>query len=197
MDRIWQDACQSAHMQQDSQVISWMEEEVRDLYKHLAYLQDNQHTIRYRMVEELERLHSRGELKTAPHQAPIGPFMLARVLAETGPLSDFKSIQQLWRYAGFNLRQKQSGGMQGINRLSKKGRSRLRRCTMQSCIKLVVRGQLFGEYYHGKKAAGMAGNKALVAVSRKVLKLLHGLEKSGGQYQPRRVFEQSRLKQAA
>lgn len=195
--RIWEDACQSAHMQQDPQVVSWMEEEVRDLYKHLSYLQQHRLDLRYRMVEELEKLHAKGELKTDPHNSPIGPFMLARVLAEIGPLGDFKTIQQLWRYAGLNLRQKQSGGMQGPNRLSKKGRSRLRRCSMQACIKLVVRGELFGEYYHGKKAMGMAGNKALTAVSRRLLKLLHGIEKSGGQYQPQRVFDQSSLKQAA
>ena len=197
MDRIWENAIQSARMQQDSQVISWMEEEVKDLYTHLTYLQNNQHTIRYRMVEELERLHSKGELKLPPHAAPIGPFMLARVLAETGPLSDFKNIQKLWRYAGYNLRQKQSGVMQGTNRLSKKGRSRLRRCAMQACIKLVVRGQLFGDYYHEKKAQGMAGNKALVAVARRLLKLLHGIEKSGGQYDVQRVFDQSSLQKAA
>lgn len=197
LDRIWKDAVQSAHMQQDSQVVSWMEEEVKELYEHLRYLQNNQHDLRYRMVEELEKLHGKGELKTKPHAAPIGPFMLARVLAETGPLSDFKSIQQLWRYAGLNLRQKESGTFKGLNRLSKKGRSRLRRCTQQACIKLVVRGELFAEYYHGKKAEGMAGNKALTAVSRRLLKLLHGIEKSGGIYQPQRVFDQSQIQQAA
>lgn len=197
IDRIWKYATQSSHMQQDPQLISWMEEEVRDLYEHLNYLQQQQHDLRYRMVEELEKLHTRGELKSAPHASPVGPFMLARVLAETGPLGDFNTIQQLWRYAGLNLRQKQSGTMKGMERLSKKGRSRLRRCAQQACIKLVVRGQLFGDYYHGKKEQGMAGNKALTAVSRRLLKLLHGIEKSGGLYDPERVFNQSGLKQAA
>ena len=44
---------------------------------------------------------------------------------------------------------------------------------------------------------GMAGNKALTVASRKLLKLLHGIEKSGGLYEPRRVFDQGSLKQAA
>jgi len=149
------------------------------------------------MVEQLQTLHDHGETKLAPHNSPIGPFMLARILAETGPLSDFKTIKQLWRYAGFNLRQKQSGKMQGNNLLSKKGRGRLRRCTQQACIKLVVRGQLFGDYYHAKKSAGMPGNKALTAVSRRLLKLLHGIEKSNSAYDPSRVFDQSRFTQAA
>lgn len=197
IERIWKDACQSACMEQDPQLISWMEEEVSDLYEHLNYLQKQRLDLRYRMVGELEKLHGKGEIAISPHHAPVGPFMLARVLAETGPLGDFKTIQQLWRYAGLNLRQKESGTFKGINRLSKKGRSRLRRCTQQACIKLVVRGQLYGDYYHGKKAAGMPGNKALVAVARKLLKLLLGLEKSGGLYQPQRVFDQSSFQQAA
>ncbi len=197
IERIYNEAVQSAHMEQDPQLISWMEEEVRALYKHLEYLQEQKQLIRYRMVEELEQLHSKGAVKLSPHASPVGPFMLARILAETGPLTDFKTIKQLWRYAGLNLRQKQSGKMQGTNRLSKKGRSRLRRCAQQACIKLVIGGQLFGEYYHAKKARGMAGNKALTAVSRRLLKLLHGIEKSGGAYQPERVFNQAQLKQAA
>ncbi len=149
------------------------------------------------MVEELEQLHSKGAVKLSPHASPVGPFMLARILAETGPLTDFKTIKQLWRYAGLNLRQKQSGKMQGTNRLSKKGRSRLRRCAQQACVKLVVRVQLFGEVYHAKKAECKSGNKAMTAMARKLLRVLHGIEKNGGIYQPERVFEQNTLKPAA
>ncbi len=195
--RLWDDARQSVLSQQDPLLIEWLEQEVHELYKHLAYLQEQQHDIRYRMVAELDKLHVRGEIKTNPHHTPIGPFMYARILAETGSLGDFAHSRQLLKYAGLNLFQKESGTMKGLNRLSKKGRSRLRYCAKQACVKLVVRGQLFGEVYHAKKAECKSGNKAMTAMARKLLRVLHGIEKNGGIYQPERVFEQNTLKPAA
>lgn len=140
------------------------------------------------MTGELDALHELGELSINPHQGPIGAFMLARILAETGPLKDFKHHRALWKYAGVNIREKESGKMKGQDKISKKGRARLRRCAQQATLNLVVKNGLFGSYHHHKKQQGMAGNKAMLAVARKLLKLLHGLEKSGQPYNAQRVF---------
>jgi transposase len=114
--------------------------------------------------------------------------MLARILAETGPLTDFHAFRQLWRYGGLNLRPRQSGMMNGQQRQSKRGRSRLRHVLAQAVLKRVVRGQLYGEYYHRKRQSGMCGGKAMTAVARKFLKLLFGLERSPQDFDPQRVF---------
>ncbi len=189
INRLWNDALQSSLFEQDVMYTDWLETEVRELYKTLKQLQDRQLRLRYRMTGELDALHQLGELSIDPHNGPIGPFMLARILAETGPLRDFKHHRALWKYAGVNICEKESGKMKGQDKLSKKGRSRLRRCAQQASLNLVVKSGLFGSYHHDKKQRGMAGNKALLAVTRKLLKLLYGLEKSGKAYDPKRVFE--------
>ena len=59
----------------------------------------------------------------------------------------------------------------------------------QAILKRVVHGQLYGEYYHRKRDAGMCGGKAMTAVARKFLKLLYGLEHSATAFDPQRVFQ--------
>lgn len=119
----------------------------------------------------------------------ITVFHLARIIAETGPLSDFTSLRKLIRYAGLNLREKQSGTYRGKTKLSKKGRSPLRKVLGQIVLPLVKKEGLFGPYYHGKKERdGMPGTKAMTAVMRKFLKLFYGWYQSGGAFDRNRVF---------
>ena len=42
-------------------------------------------------------------------------------------------------------------------------------------LPLTKKTGLFGDYYHGKKEGCMPGNKAMVAVMRKLLKMIWGL----------------------
>ena len=189
ISRLWDYAVKSTETLQDKDITDCLEEELRDLHTHLQDLLSRRMQLRFRMVAEVEKLHKRSAVLTDPHATPIGPFMFARVIAETGALSDFGYIEQLWRYGGLNLVCKESGVFKGQIKLSKKGRARLRRCLQQASLKLVVKGGLYGDYFHDKKNNGKCGNKSMVAVSRKLLKLLFGLEKSGGVYDAKRVFQ--------
>ena len=125
-----------------------------------------------------------------PQQQPgvISTFHLARIVAETGPVSDFETLRKFMRYAGLNLREKQSGTYRGQSKLSKKGRSLLRKVLSLVVLPLVKKTGLYGSYYHQKKAHGMSGTKAMTAVMRKFLKLFYGWYKSGGHFDRNRVF---------
>lgn len=129
----------------------------------------------------------------------INTFYLARILAETGPVSDFSSLRQFMRYAGLNLRERQSGTYRGKTRLSKKGRRGLRRVLSQVVLPLVKTNALFGDYYHVKRERdGMPGTKAMTVVMRKFLKLFYGWYQSGGAFDRSRVFVcESQYQQAA
>ena len=140
------------------------------------------------MIDCADRLRALGEIKTLPDPVLFSPFMLARIFAETGPINDFVSCRKLLRYAGMNIRTKQSGLQKGKDKQSKKGRCRLRSVLAQASLRLVVKNGLYGDYYHAKKAQGMPGLVAISAVARKLLKLLYGLEKSGGAFDKARVF---------
>lgn len=189
IERLWEDASRSVLQELDAAYRAVLVEDLRQLFEDLRQLQARRQANRETMIERVDRLRARGEIRLQAWPGLISPFLLARILAETGPLRDFSSISQLLRYAGLNLRQKQSGTFKGQERIGKKGRPRLRRALAQAALKRVVHGQLYGEYYHAKKAAGMCGGKAMTAVARKLLKLLFGLDKSGTPFDPVRVFQ--------
>lgn len=142
--------------------------------------------------EQMETLYL--EARQLDPQLPVAEkgvittFHLARIVAETGPVSDFTTLRKLMRYAGLNIREKQSGKYRGKNKLSKKGRSLLRKALSQIVLPLVKKTGLFGTYYHGKKRQGMPGAKAMTAVMRKFLKLFYGWYKTGGAFDRARVF---------
>jgi len=83
------------------------------------------------------------------------------------------------RYAGLNIREHKSGYFTGQNRISKKGRSHLRRVLGYIVLPLVKQKSLYGPVYHAKKNAGMAGNKAMVAMMIKSLSMFYGWYNSG------------------
>ena len=136
----------------------------------------------------MRQLQAAGQIRLQARKGVINDFLLARILAETGPLEDFKSWPQLLRYAGMNLCERQSGTMVGRRRISKKGRSLLRKVLGQAVLPRVRQTDLYGPYYHGKKAKGMVGQKAMMAVARKFLKLLWGWNRSAQEYVQGRVF---------
>ncbi len=135
----------------------------------------------------LEARQFDSKLPTA-EKGVITTFHLARIIAETGPVSDFSDLRKLTRYAGLNLREKQSGTYRGKTKISKKGRSPLRKVLSQIVLPLVKKDGLFGPYYHEKKRRGMSGTKAMTAVMRKFLKLFYGWYQSGGVFNRDRVF---------
>jgi transposase len=186
--RLWADAQRTCLIPADPAWLELLADDVRALYAELVVLQTRRQATREHMITLVERLHARGATRLQAHPELISPFMLARVLAETGPLQDFSGFRQLWRYGGLNLRPHQSGAMKGQPRQAKRGRARLRHVLAQAILKRVVHGQLYGAYYHGKRDDGMCGGKAMTAVARKFLKLLYGLERSATAFDPQRVF---------
>ena len=124
-----------------------------------------------------------------PTPGVISAKNLARLLGETGPLSDFDHWRKLMRYAGLNIRMRQSGKYQGLNKISKKGRPLLRKILNQTALPLVKHGCLYGDFYHRKKEVDkMPGNKAMVVVARHFLRKFYGWYKSGEAFNEKRFF---------
>lgn len=114
---------------------------------------------------------------------------LARLFAELGPITDFASWRQAMRYGGVNLRERQSGRYRGLTRIARRGRPQLRRILNQLTLPLVREGCLFGAYYARKtEVEHMPGPKAMMAVSRKILRLIWGWYQSGRSFDASRVF---------
>lgn len=192
IERLWADAQASVLPEAETAWLDLLADDLRECFADLAQVQQRMHRTREKMIALVDTLRQKGETRLQAQPGLISPFMLARILGETGPLRDFSCIEKLWRYGGLNLRPYRSGTMQGAERQSRRGRARLRHVLAQAVIKRVVRTELYGEYYHAKRATGMSGGKAMTAVARKFLKLLFGLEKSGAAFDRQRVFTSER-----
>jgi transposase len=147
-----------------------------------------------RLKEQIEIIGAR--LKAEEALPPIDEavsgitlFNLARLVGQTGPLSDFASKRQLLRYAGMNLRERESGTYKGQTRLSKKGRPLLRKVLGQAVFPVLRGDRLLGERY-AERRKRMPEQKARVAAMRKLLVMLWGAHRSaaaGVAFDPARV----------
>ena len=114
-------------------------------------------------------------------------FTLTRLVGQTGPLSDFATKRQLLRYAGMNLRERESGTYRGQTRLSKKGRPMLRKVLGQAVFPLLRGDRLLGARY-AERCKRMKPTQATVAAMRKLLVVVWGAHRSASAFDPARVY---------
>ncbi len=188
LERLYRQAQSSMTNQNSPRLAEIQQWHFRQLWDDYQRHQARKEEARQQMETLYEGLCQFDPLLPQQQSGVISTFHLARIVAETGPVSDFETLRKFMRYAGLNIREKQSGTYRGKNKLSKKGRSLLRKVLSLIVLPLVKRQGLYGAYYHNKKAHGMSGTKAMTAVMRKFLKLFYGWYKSGGHFDRNRVF---------
>lgn len=119
----------------------------------------------------------------------FGLKTVAGLRAELGEVARFSNYNQVVAYAGLDLTVKESGKWKGQLKLSKRGSGRLRRLLyMAALVSLRLKTSAFGDYYRALKKRGLKGRSALMAVMRKLLITAYALLKSGGSYDPKRVW---------
>jgi len=188
LDRLWEDAESSARNDLPTGYIGILEDYLYARLDDYFKVLERKEVVTEQMIEILNKLREDDPLIPPPTPHFISEKNLARLLAETGPLADFENWRKLMRYAGLNLKTRQSGKFKGQDKISKKGRPLLRKVLQGIALCLVKRGRLYGEYYHGKKeAAKMPGNKAMTIVARQLLRKIYGWSRS------RKAFDETRF----
>jgi transposase len=198
LNRIWSDAQRSVRLIMSDSLIELLEQRIKELWQNYLRHEQSLKKIKDQMYILYQKLLDAGENLPRAEVGFISLVNLARITGETGPFDDFNHYQQIIRFSGLSLRQRQSGKYKGKDKVSKKGSSRLRMILSQSIFHLIKKDRVLGEYYHRKKAEGMPGTKAMAVVSRKLVAILFALSKSGTVYDPERLFTcESQYKKAA
>jgi transposase len=179
LQRLWASAELSVLHEHQGNYANLIEETIRRKYAEWEKRRDQRKSFEAQMVEILNRLREEDPNIPPPTPQIISEKNLAKLLGETGPLSDFQSWRQILRYAGLNLRERESGTYKGGTKTSKKGRPRLRKILGNILLPIVPKHKLYGDFYHGKKKT-MCGNKAMVTVMRNFLRKFFGWYKAGG-----------------
>jgi transposase len=187
--RLWRDAESSVTNALNPRRAEVFECRLGQLWEDLAVAQQRKRQAKQALVNLYAEAQSVDPKLPDAQPGVITALHLARIVAETGPLSDFVSWRKLLRFAGLNLRERKSGTYRGKTKISKKGRALLRKILNQVVLPLVRKEQLFGGWYHHKRSAQkMPGSKAMTAVARKFLKMLLGWHHSGADFDRERVF---------
>lgn len=112
-------------------------------------------------------------LQTIPQ---VGILTAATVLAETDSFTLFDRREQVVKYAGMDIVERQSGSsINGRSKLSKKGNSRLRGALHMPAIGMIKRDNPFADVYNRVYDRTKCKMKAVVAVQRKLLIVMYAL----------------------
>ncbi len=135
-----------------------------------------------RQIRELYRGESSFDhLQSIPG---VGALIAAILLAEVGPIANYRSAKQLVKFAGLNVIGKQSGEYQSIRVISKMGNSLLRSALYQAAIAAARSDSPLGRWYQRQSAeSGKRPKKLLVALAAKILRIAFRIMKEGGVYQ--------------
>ena len=187
LDRLWDNAVTSARHQLTWDYADLLELQLRQHYEEFLLYSGRKAAFGEQLVSLLDRLREKDPKVPEPTPGVISPKNLARLIGETGPITDFEHWRMLLRYAGLNIQMRQSGQYRGQYRVSKKGRPLLRKILALIVLPLVRRKCLYGPYYHRKRET-MPGQKAMVAVMRHFLRKFHGWYRSGQAFDEQRYF---------
>ena len=186
--KIWEAAESSVKLAVSPLVLSAQSTRVGHLYSDLDCWATRLELLAMDMVRCYRRIQEQNN--TLPLRTPgiLTELMAARLIAETGPLTDFSSFRQLLKYAGLNLCERKSGAWRGKTKISRRGRANLRHVLNLWSLSLVSPGRLYATYYRRKRdTEKMPGTKAMVCVMRKSLKMLYGWSRSGQEFDQDRV----------
>lgn len=112
----------------------------------------------------------------------IGTITAAAVIGETAAFEGMTHAAEFEKLAGLNLFEISSGKHQGRRRISKRGRSLLRKMLYFAAINVVKKPGVFQEKYQSCLRRGMPKNKALTAVSRKLVRVIFAVVRDNAEF---------------
>ena len=102
----------------------------------------------------------------------IGQITVAGLVGEVGDFRKFKTISEITKLAGLDLFEVSSGNHNGVRRISKRGRALMRKLLFFAALNAVKSHGIMHAKYHTMLDNGTSKMKALVAVSRKLLRII-------------------------
>lgn len=131
------------------------------------------------MEETLERIPFSGRLLSIKG---LGIVSVAGLIGEVGDFSKFSTQSEIMKLAGLDLYEISSGKRKGQRRISKRGRGLLRKILFYAAIQMIRKNGIMYDYYARLTGRGMERMRALIAVSRKLLRIIHAIVRDNSDY---------------
>lgn len=107
------------------------------------------------------------------------------IISELGDIRKYKDANQVIKMAGLSLIENSSGEKKGRMSISKRGRKDLRKTLYQAMLGMIRTNHGFRmlfEYYTMRTKNQLTGKQALVALMRKLLRIIHAIITKGQAY---------------
>jgi len=140
-----------------------------------------------RFIESLES-QMKHYLKQVPYCQSIlsikgiGEVTAAGLIGEVGDFRKFTTIAEVMKLAGLDLYEISSGHKKGQKRISKRGRSYLRKILFFAAINMVKDEGILHAHYQQMLDRGMPKIKAVIAMCRKVLRITFAIVRDNTVY---------------
>src|SRR5512139_1692195 len=112
----------------------------------------------------------------------LGTVSVAGLIGEVGDFSKFSTQSEIMKLAGLDLYEISSGKRKGQRRISKRGRGLLRKILFYAAIQMIRKNGIMYDYYTRLTGRGMERMRALIAVSRKLLRIIHAIVRDNSDY---------------
>ncbi len=112
----------------------------------------------------------------------LGIVTVAGLIGEIGDFTKFTTQAEIAKHAGLNLYEISSGKRQGQRRISKRGRGLLRKILYFAAMQTIRRNGIMYDYYQRLIGRGMKSIMALVAVTRKLLRIIFAIVRDDSEF---------------
>ena len=112
----------------------------------------------------------------------LGIVSVVGIIGEVGDFSKFSTQSEIMKLAGLDLYEISSGKRKGQRRISKRGRGLLRKILFYAAIQMIRKNGIMYDYYARLTGRGMERMRALIAVSRKLLRIIHAIVRDNSDY---------------
>lgn len=152
--------------------------------KQIVFFNKQEQQIRAELAALLKRdKQVSSSIKLICSLSGIGVLTATTVLAETNGFELIRNKRQLVSYAGFDVREKQSGtSVKGKARISKKGNKYLRKAMHMPALSAIRSDERFKAVFARLVSKHGIKMKAAVAVQRKLLELIYTIYKTNTPY---------------
>ena len=112
----------------------------------------------------------------------LGTVTVAGLIGEVGDFTKFRTQSEIMKLAGLDLYEISSGKRKGQRRISKRGRSLLRKILYYAAISTIRKNGIMCSYYIRLIGRGMKRTSALVVIAKKLLRIIHAIVRDDRDY---------------
>jgi transposase len=153
--------------------------DIRHILVQLQTVHGFVHEIEAEMEKTLERIPCSARILS---MKGLGVVTVAGLIGEVGDFSKFRTQSEIMKLAGLDLYEISSGKRKGQRRISKRGRSLLRKLLYNAAISTIRKNGIMCEYYNSLIGRGMKRTSALIVIAKKLLRIIHAMVRDDRDY---------------